>query len=218
MRPQSLIKSATLSPAMPLKSAHRAPKEIEIPENTLNRDWSRTCLSGMQVAISQWLIQIEKGNIMTKRLKFASLTLLVSSAALFAPAARADEWNKQTVMTFNAPFEIPGKVLQAGTYVFRLADNSASRDVVQIFTEDQQHLVTTILAIPDSRLEPADGTVVTFQERPSGSPEALQSWFYPGETDGLRFVYPKSESQVAGKSAQPATPAPAPAPQQPVGE
>ena len=155
---------------------------------------------------------------MTKRFKFATLMLLVSGAGLLAPAARADEWDKRTIMTFNQPFEIPGQVLQAGTYVFKLADSLSSRDVVQIFTEDQQHLLATILAIPDYRREPTDNTVVTFDERQSGSPEAVHSWFYPGETDGLQFVYPKSETQVAGKSKQPASPAAAPAPQQPAGE
>ena len=33
-----------------------------------------------------------------------------------ASSARADEWNKKTVLTFTQPFEIPGKVLPAGTY------------------------------------------------------------------------------------------------------
>jgi len=150
---------------------------------------------------------------MTQRLKFASFVLLAAGAAWFAPAAKADEWDKKTVLTFNEPVEVPGKVLPAGTYVFKLLDSESDRNVVQIFTEDERHLVTTIMAISDYREEPADKTVVTFSERPSGSPEALHSWFYPGETIGLEFVYPKTQQPLAAYD-QPAlmatTPAAAP--------
>src|SRR5262249_40366212 len=39
---------------------------------------------------------------------------------------------------------------------------------------------------------------------PSGSPEAMHSWFYPGEIDGVQFVYPKSERQYIAETEQPA--------------
>jgi len=144
---------------------------------------------------------------MTKELKFAVLTLVVAGAAWFAPAARADEWNKETVLTFNEPVEIPGQVLSAGTYVFKLADSDSDRTIVQVFTQDQKHILATILAVPAYREEPADKTIVTFDERPSGSPEALHNWFYPGENYGVEFVYPKSERHPVLEAEQPA-PAP----------
>ena len=150
---------------------------------------------------------------MTQRLKFAFMALLAAGAALFAPTARADEWNKMTVMTFNDPVEIPGKVLPAGTYVFKLLDSQSERNIVQIFTEDQKQLVATIMAIPDYRDEPAGKTIVTFDERPSGVPEALHSWFYPGDNYGFEFVYKKSEQQYFAQSEEPAMMPPAPAPQ-----
>ena len=149
---------------------------------------------------------------MTQRLKFAFVALLAAGAAWFAPAARADEWDKLTVMTFNEPVEIPGKFLPAGTYVFKLADSDSDRNIVQIFTQDQKHLVATILAIPDYRPEPAGKTIITFEERPSGSPEALHSWFYPGENYGVEFVYKKSEQQYAARSEEPEMMPAAPAP------
>ena len=132
---------------------------------------------------------------MIQRLKFVFFSLVVAGAAWLTPAARADEWDKETILTFNEPVEIPGKVLPAGTYVFKLANSETERNMVQIFTEDQQHLLSTVMAIPDSRMEPADKTIVTFEERPSGSPEALHSWFYPGDTEGLQFVYSNAEKQ-----------------------
>jgi hypothetical protein len=70
--------------------------------------------------------------------------------------ATADEFDKKTVVTFNAPVEIPGKALPAGTYVFKLLDSTGSRDIVQISDKDDKQLIATVLAIPDYRLQPAD--------------------------------------------------------------
>jgi hypothetical protein len=149
-------------------------------------------------AISQWAIQIQKGTFIIQPLKFSLLTLLLGGANWLAPSAMADEWNKETVLTFNEAVAIPGQVLPAGAYVFRLADSQSDRDIVQISTEDQTHVLATILAIPDYRPEPTDKTVIAFEERPSGSPEALHGWFYPGDTYGVEFVYSKSEQQICG--------------------
>jgi hypothetical protein len=52
--------------------------------------------------------------MMIQRLKFAFLTLLVAGAIWFAPLARADEWNKETVLTFNKPIEIPERSCRRG--------------------------------------------------------------------------------------------------------
>jgi hypothetical protein len=111
-------------------------------------------------------------------------------AALPSPG-KADEWNKKTDVTFNGPVEIPGIVLPAGKYVFKLADSQSDRNIVQIFNADETHLYATILAVPDYRLQPTGKTVVNFEERAAGAPEAVQAWFYPGDNYGNEFVYPK---------------------------
>jgi len=48
-----------------------------------------------------------------------------------ASSARADDLDKKTVLTFSQPVEIPGVVLPAGTYTFKLA-NAFDRHIVQI--------------------------------------------------------------------------------------
>jgi len=113
-------------------------------------------------------------------------TALVSSAV---PRAKADEWDKRTVVTLNAPVEVPGKVLAAGKYVFKLANNDSDRQVVQIFTEDETQVLATILAVPAYRFEPNSETVITLEERPGNSPEAIRKWFYPGDQYGVEFIY-----------------------------
>jgi hypothetical protein len=118
----------------------------------------------------------------------AALTLMI------APGAHADEWNKKTILTFSGPVQIPGVTLPAGSYVFKLADISGNRHVVQVFDKDEKKIYTTMLAIPNDRLEPADQPVVLFSERASGSPQAVKVWYYPGERIGNEFVYPKSQA------------------------
>ena len=114
--------------------------------------------------------------------------------------AAADDFDKKTVFTFSGPVEIPGQVLSAGTYVFKLADSSSDRNIVQVFNKDETHLYGSFLAIPDYRIKPAGKTIITFEERPAGSPEAVKAWFYPGENYGRDFVYPKPKATALAKA------------------
>src|SRR5713101_4877132 len=91
-------------------------------------------------------------------------------AVWLTPDARADEWNKQTYLTFSAPVQVPGVTLPAGTYMFKLADLQGNRHVVQVFDKEGRQIFATILAIPDERLEPSDKPVVMFREMPAGTP------------------------------------------------
>jgi hypothetical protein len=109
--------------------------------------------------------------------------------ATLAPGARADQWDKKTIVTFSEDVEVPGQILPAGTYVFKLATHSSDRHIVQIWTADENHILATIMTIPNSRLEPYDQSTFAFDERPSGSPMALKVWFYPGDSTGQEFVY-----------------------------
>ncbi|SRR6266851_3573224 len=142
-------------------------------------------------------------------IRFKSLWLSASLAlmgSMIAPAI-ADEWNKETKIEFSAPVQVPGKLLDAGKYVFRLADSESDRNIVEIFSEDAngaQKLVTTVLAIPAYRTATPDAPIVQFEERPSGGPEMIHSWFYPGDNAGWAFVYPKEQSPEASASVTPA--------------
>jgi hypothetical protein len=108
--------------------------------------------------------------------------------------ARADAWNKKTVLRVNETIQVPNKVLPPGKYVIRLLNSPVNRNVVQIFNGDETELQTTILAIPNYRLQPTDKTVFTFWEMPAGQPKALRAWFYPGDNFGHEFAYPKTKA------------------------
>jgi len=62
---------------------------------------------------------------------FASL-VFIAAAGLFTPA-RADQWDKRTIMTTSEPIQVPNRMLDPGTYVFKLADSQSDRHIVQIF-------------------------------------------------------------------------------------
>lgn len=140
---------------------------------------------------------------------FKAMTTVLGVAVmgtLLLPAARADEWNRKTTITFSGPVEIPGVhlagwgVLPAGTYVFKIMDSLSDRHIVQIFSKDEKTVYATILAIPNYRLKATDKTVITFRERPAGQPEALRAWFYPGRNWGEEFVYPKAKAIALAKA------------------
>jgi cell division septation protein DedD len=136
------------------------------------------------------------------------LVLAVASIGLLgvaiAPSARADQWNKKTILTVNETIQVPNKVLPPGKYVIKLLDSPSNRHVVQIFDGDETHLLTTILAIPNYRLQPTGKTVFGFWETPPGQPKALRAWFYPGDNFGQEFAYPKSAAvQIAASAHAP---------------
>src|SRR5579862_2673308 len=119
----------------------------------------------------------------------ATVAALAGLCVLGLPStASADEWNMKTKVTFSAPVEVPGMTLPAGSYVFKVMDNS-DRNVVQIFDKDERKLMTSFMAVPEEREAPPNQTIVRFEERSGNSPEAVHLWFYPGDKTGHLFLY-----------------------------
>ncbi len=143
---------------------------------------------------------------------------------LCALSGQADQLDRKTIFTFSAPVRVGETTLPAGTYTFKSMDLGADRNVVQIFDADDMHLITTIMAIPDYRVEPTGDTVVKFAETANGQqasgniPDSgipIKEWFYPGENFGEEF--PVAPAEVAAAQPEPA-PAPAPVAAAPVPE
>ena len=118
----------------------------------------------------------------------AALALALFTTTL-APSAKADEWNKKTVITVRGgAVQIQGTVLEPGKYVLKLLDSQADRQILQVFNADETHLETTILASAAYRIEPTGDTRFTLAEVPAGQPPAISTWFYPGDNYGLQFL------------------------------
>jgi len=124
----------------------------------------------------------------------ATVFCLFALCLLVVPTVTADELNRETVVTFSGPVEVPGtypQILPAGTYVFEIMWNQPNRHIVRIYSQDKSKVLTTVMALPNLRLHATHKTVITFSERPAGQPEALRAWFSPGRVWGEEFVYAK---------------------------
>jgi hypothetical protein len=111
-----------------------------------------------------------------------------------APLMKADMWNKRTVVTFHQPVEIPQHVLLPGTYVMKLVDLDSHRDIVQFLNKKENQVIATVFAVP--AYEPnvvQDRTFFTYEERGANSPQAIKTWFYPGDPWGEEFIYPPAK-------------------------
>src|SRR5271165_5434886 len=137
------------------------------------------------------------------------LSSLVLVGAAFTPPLKADQWDKKTVLTVNEPIQLPAccspdhtVILQPGEYVLKLVDSSSDRHIVRVFDKDEQHVITTILAIPNYRLQPTGNSSFKFWETAPGQPRAMRAWFYPGDNFGQEFAYHKTLSIEIAKVAK----------------
>jgi hypothetical protein len=137
--------------------------------------------------------------------KIALLIAFAIASVLFLEvAARAAEMNQCTKITFSQPIQIPGQILPAGTYQFKLADPN-DLDLIRIFNSEGTRLLATLQTITTERAKPTADTVVVLAEQPEGRPETLVKWFYPGNTSGHELVYSKQEEQQLAQDRQQTT-------------
>jgi len=140
------------------------------------------------------------------RLKLVAAACCLTLASLSVIPAVADTWNKKTIITISEPVQIPGAMLEPGKYVMKLLDSPSNRHIVQVFNEREDHLYTTILAIPNYRLQPTGKTEFQFWETPAGQPKAMRAWFYPGDNFGQEFAYPKNTAIQIAKATNEVVP------------
>src|SRR6187200_838565 len=134
---------------------------------------------------------------MIRQTGFVFATVLLAGSVAFA-----DQWNKKTILTVNETILVPGATLEPGKYVVKLVDSLSNRHIVQITCEREDHVFTTILAIPNYQLTPTDKSAFQWWETPRGNPPAIRAWFYPGDNFGQEFAYPKGLSAKITQSVQ----------------
>ena len=141
---------------------------------------------------------------MTLKRYLLSVLALMMAITLFAQRiVRASETDKKIIVSFNKPVEIPNRVLEPGTYVFKLADHGNASNIVQVFNETETQIYATLLTIPKYRNTASDQPVFQFEERNQDDrPIAIGAWFYPREHTGYEFVYSKdADVQSAAEPA-----------------
>src|SRR6202790_3511556 len=126
----------------------------------------------------------------------------IASVLFLEVVAHAEEADQSIKISFSQAVEIPGQILPAGTYLFKLADPN-DLDVVRIFNSEGTRLYATLQTITAERSKPTGHTVVVLTEQPDGRPETLLRWFYPGSTSGHELVYSKQEALQLAQEPQP---------------
>ncbi len=123
---------------------------------------------------------------MTRVSILATLSVSLLGGWLATPA-KADEFNKETLIKIDQPVRVDKTVLLPGSYIFQLANSDASRDIVQIFNAADDHLITTVIGFRAEQVEPVDHTKLDFYQVPAGETAALRKWIFAGENDGIEF-------------------------------
>jgi len=139
-----------------------------------------------------------------KRVTLIATALVFAVLAVLTTRVFAQDTNvhERSFITFSNTVELPGVTLPAGTYVFRLAD-IPTRNVVQVLSQDEKKVMGQWLFVQAQRPMPTDDTVIMFKEKAENTMPAVQYWYYPGETIGKEFVYPKDQAQkIAARTGQ----------------
>jgi len=137
------------------------------------------------------------------------LFVFVCAAALLttmsAAPARAQTIDSRTEFTFKQPVELPNVTLPPGTYVFRFADPTGGKRVMQVLAKDASNkMYGLFMTVSAERSKPSDAAELRFLETPAGQPVGIKSWWYPGDTIGREFIYPKDQAlRLARATNQP---------------
>ena len=133
-----------------------------------------------------------------------SVCAIALLTCLMGASGSAQTDDKRTVFTFSGPVALPGVTLPAGQYLFRLADPTGDRKVVNVLSADGKIAYGMFFSVPAERFEPASAPEVRFMETAAGVPAAIKAWWYPGERMGYEFMYPKDQAlRLAQGASQP---------------
>jgi hypothetical protein len=127
---------------------------------------------------------------------FACVAAILTAISATPAVAQGGPMDSRTEFTFNQPVEMPGMTLPAGTYVFRFVDATSGRKVMQVQAKDaSSKTYGMFLTISAQRPKASDNAELRFLETPAGQPTAVKTWWYPGNTIGREFIYPKSQAR-----------------------
>jgi hypothetical protein len=139
--------------------------------------------------------------MLRQALRLACAVILLAGVKVTPGAAQTID--KRTLFTFSGPVSVPGVTLPPGQYLFRLADPTTSRSVVQVLSADGTTPYGMFFTYPAERFAAAEGPEVRFMETAKGMPAAIRTWWYPGERTGYEFIYPKDQARKLAQGVNP---------------
>jgi hypothetical protein len=133
--------------------------------------------------------------------KKVAVLIFLLAFLIVLPVVRADEWDQATLITFNQPVQIPGRVLPAGTYLFEIVRN-VNHELVRISSPDRNNVIAMIQAIPTYQQGLSGKAAIILAKQGESQPEAIVAWTYPGRVEGHQLVYPKQVRSALEKAKQ----------------
>ena len=127
-----------------------------------------------------------------RRLAGAATLLLIASAPVLAQPL-----DKRVVFNFSGPVTLPGITLPAGSYLFRVP--TPDRNIIQVLSADGTKIYGTFFAIAAHRSAIPEKPELRFMETKSTMPHAIRTWWYPADSTGFEFIYPKHQARLLAK-------------------
>jgi hypothetical protein len=142
---------------------------------------------------------------MTSIRKVALACMTAAMVTMTVDAGAQGPRNQDTFFTFSLAVELPKTTLPAGTYFFQLMDSDSNRHIVKVMSQDRKQLHATLMAIPYySNDRPSDEPQVRFLETPAANgvaaTNAIKIWFYPGNSVGHEFIWPRDKATQLAKA------------------
>lgn len=131
------------------------------------------------------------------------------AAASSARAQVGTTTHKRRYLTFSGAVQVPGATLPAGKYVFQIADTPA-QTLWQVLDASGRHVLAEFFFVRTGNRtvqeqNHANGKpIVRFYETARGVAPAVRILYYPLDSAGYLFVYPKSQAEhIAAIAHQP---------------
>jgi len=124
------------------------------------------------------------------RLKSFPIAVVTAFAVLAAASTIHADGSRQNTLTFKGPVTLPGIVLPAGSYSFKVLNESTTQDIVVVRNVDETKLYYVGLTnnVQRPRSLPANQTIM-FGEARADAPPPIAAWYPIGEKIGHQFLY-----------------------------
>jgi hypothetical protein len=131
-------------------------------------------------------------NTIIRRTAWVAIFFMVT----VAPSS-AQPLDKRVIFNFSGPVTLPGITLPAGSYLFRVA--TPNRNVIQVLSADGTKIYGTFFAIAAHSRAIPEKPELRFMETTTNMPHAIRTWWYPADSTGFEFIYPKNQARLLAK-------------------
>jgi hypothetical protein len=130
----------------------------------------------------------------------AVATCFAAVMVALMPAVKAEDVSWPTAVYFAGPVQIGSDVFPAGSYIIQRCPNEVTTRLMKIYSVDRGRWEGLIMGVSASRAGDLRDSVVTYEKRGEGEPDALRYWFFASWNVGMEFPSPYSKFPQAAKN------------------